>query len=116
MRILIVDDNAEVRRLIKSLLADIADEIDECDNGAAAVRLYERRRPDWVLMDVFMKEMDGLAATKLIKELDPAAKIVIVTNHPDKRTRQAAAEAGATAFLGKDELLSLIHLLSDDLL
>ena len=112
MRILIVDDNSEVRRLIKSLLAGAAVEIDECDNGRDAVRAYQNRRPDWVLMDVFMKGMDGIAATRAIKELDESAKIAIVTNHPDRRTRQAAERAGATAFLGKDDLLSLIDLLN----
>ena len=116
MRILIVDDNAEVRRLIKSLLAETADDIYECDNGADAVRLYKMRLPDWVIMDVFMKEMDGIAATKEIKKIDPAAKIVIVTNHTDRRTRQAAEDVNATAFLGKDDLLSLSSLLNNELL
>src|SRR5262249_26718121 len=94
MKILVVDDNAEIRRLIKSLVIDIADEVYECDGGAEAIEAYHIHHPDWVLMDVFMRKMDGLNAAKIIKIADPRAKILIVTNHTDKRTRQAAAAAG----------------------
>jgi CheY-like chemotaxis protein len=111
MKILVVDDSAEVRRLIKSLIADIADEIYECSDGAEAVEIFIKQRPDWTLMDVYMKKMDGLAATKAIKEIYPQARIIIVTNHTDKRTRKASSDAGADAFFGKDDLLSLISLL-----
>lgn len=111
MKVLVVDDNAEVRRLIKGLLAEIAEEIYECADGALAIDIYTRQHPDWVLMDVFMKETNGFAATKAIRKIDPQAKIVIITSYTDKRTRQAAAESGAAAFLGKDDLLALIPLL-----
>jgi CheY-like chemotaxis protein len=111
MKILVVDDSGEVRRLIKSLITDIADEIYECSDGAEAVELFIKHRPDWTLMDVYMKKMDGLAATKAIKEIDPQSQVVIVTNHTDKRTRKASLEAGADAFFGKDDLLALISLL-----
>jgi CheY-like chemotaxis protein len=111
MKILVVEDSAEVRRLIKSLMAEIADELYECSDGAEAVEIFIKHRPDWTLMDVYMKGTDGLAATRAIKEIDPQAKVVIVTNHTDKRTRHAASDAGADAFFGKDDLLALISLL-----
>ena len=111
MKILVVDDSAEMRRLMKTLLAGLADEIYECDDGAEAIEIYLARRPDWVLMDVFMKETDGIAATAAIKKIDAQARVIIVTNHTDKRTRAAAADAGADAFFGKDELLALVDLL-----
>ncbi len=111
MKILLVDDSAAVRRLLKSMLAEVADEIFECDDGAEAFEIYATHLPDWVLMDVFMKKTDGLTAIEMIKKVYPSAKIVVVTNHTDKRTRQAAMEAGADGFFGKDDLLSLVSLL-----
>lgn len=111
MKILLVDDSAAVRRLLKSMLAEVADEIFECDDGAEAFEIYAAHLPDWVLMDVFMKKTDGLTAIEMIKKAYPTAKIIVVTNHTDKRTRQAATEAGADRFFGKDDLLSLINLL-----
>ena len=114
MKILIVDDNSEMRRLIKSLITDLTDDIYECADGTEAFEIYSKHYPDWILMDVFMKHTDGLKATKIIKEYDREAKIVIVSNHTDKRTRQAAAEAGAVKFFGKDDLLSLVSYLENN--
>ena len=111
MKFLVVDDNAEVRRLIKSLLNEISDEVYECVDGAEAVEIYRNIRPKWVLMDVFMKKMDGFAAMTEIKKLDPRARVVIVSNHTDKRTQQTASELGAYAFFGKDDLVGLLTLL-----
>ncbi len=62
-------------------------------------------------MDVAMKRVDGFAATKQITQAYPAAKVIIVTNHTDEKTRLAASEAGACAFCGKDDLLSLRSLI-----
>lgn len=113
MKILLVEDNTEMRRLLKSMIADIADEIHEAGDGAEAVALYHTVRPDWVLMDIFMKPTDGLTAAAAIKNLDSEAKIVFVSNHTDKRTREAAKNAGSTAFFGKDDLLSLLEFLKN---
>jgi CheY-like chemotaxis protein len=108
MKILLVDDSAAVRRLLKSMLADIADEIYECGDGDEAFELYVAHLPDWVLMDVFMKKTDGLTALETIKKIYPRARIIVVTNHTDKRTRRAAFDAGADGFYGKDDLLALV--------
>lgn len=112
VKILLVEDNAEMRRLLKSMIGKIADEIHEAGDTIEAVALYREVRPDWVLMDVFMKPTDGLQAAAAIKSLDSEARIVFVSNHTDKRTRQAAHDAGGVAFFGKDDLLSLLEFLS----
>lgn len=111
MTILIVEDNDELRRLLKSLLIEIADEIYEATDGSEGVKLYRTTHPDWVLMDIFMNPTDGLTAAMTIRKDDPAAKIVFVSNHTDKRTKNAAEKAGGTAFFGKDDLLSLAEFL-----
>lgn len=114
--LLIVDDNKQVRRMIRSLVEDLETEFCECDDGAQVLSAYEEFQPDWVLMDVAMKQTDGLTATKQIKAIFPAAKIIIVTNYTDAKTRAAAMDAGASAFCGKDDLMGLRSLLKAELL
>lgn len=111
MKILLVEDNAEMRRLLRSMVETIAAEIIEASDGAAAVELYRSERPDWVLMDIFMKPTDGLTAAGAIKNMDAEASIIFVSNHTDKRTREAAHNAGGTAFFDKKDLLSLVDFL-----
>jgi CheY-like chemotaxis protein len=105
--LLIVDDDVQMRGLMRSLLADLADPITECDDGADAQAIYELQHPDWVLMDVMMPRLNGLEATRQIKASDPAAKIVIVTGNDSCRLRAAATSAGACAFVSKENLLDL---------
>ncbi|HEY6333999.1 MAG TPA: response regulator [Blastocatellia bacterium] len=78
MRILIVEDNPSVPRMMVSFLSRLAGEIDECGDGAEALTAYSKRRSDWVLMDIKMAEVDGLTATRQIKAQFPDAKIIIV--------------------------------------
>jgi CheY-like chemotaxis protein len=107
MRILIVEDNAGVRRLLRSALAELAEEIWECCDGAAALAEYVAHQPDVVLMDIRMQRMDGLAATKQILLFDPSAKVLIVTDYDDDALRNAAREAGACGYALKLNLLDL---------
>jgi CheY-like chemotaxis protein len=111
MTILIVDDNPSVRRLLRRALLSDATSIWECSDGAEAQRAYAEHRPDFVLMDVRMPRMDGLAATKVLRHADPEAKIVIVTDYDDDDIRGAASEAGASGYILKQNLLELAQLL-----
>ncbi len=70
LKVLIVDDNQQARRMIKHYLHELADVVAECEDGADALDCYEKNRPDWVLMDWEMKRMDGIAAT--LRTLPPA--------------------------------------------
>lgn len=97
--------------MIRSLVEDLASEIIECEDGAAAVRLYEKHLPAWVLMDVSMRPVDGLSATRAIIADFRSARIVIVTDYDDAETRRCAFEAGAYDFFGKDYLLPLRSLI-----
>jgi CheY-like chemotaxis protein len=113
MKVLIVDDNQQARQMIKHYLRELSDEFRECEDGAEAVSAYAEFTPDWVLMDWEMKQVNGLVATQNIIADFPAAKILIVTNYDEKDLRQAAAEAGASGFVLKDDLLSLRSLLKE---
>jgi DNA-binding NarL/FixJ family response regulator len=112
MKILIVDDNIEMRRLIKTLVGKIADAVYECDDGRNALREYARHRPDFVLMDIEMGETDGILATTEIINSYPLARIIIVTNHQDDNYRQAARAAGACGYVVKHNLFDLKPLLA----
>lgn len=105
MKILIVEDNRNMREMIKEILFEPSLEFFECDNGAEAVALFEREHPDCVFMDVEMSPVDGIAATRMIKKTHPEARIIIVTQHTDRLTRIAATDAGADGFVPKDNLL-----------
>ena len=111
MKILIVDDNASVRRLIRSILPPFASESYECANGADALTTYQAQRPDVVLMDTRMNEMDGIQATERIKAADRGARILIVTDYNDEELRRAAMRAGACGYVLKYNLLELAGLL-----
>lgn len=107
VRLLIVDDAPQMRRLLASLVSGVADAITECTNGADAIRCYFDEHPDWVLMDVRMEGLDGIAATREIVRRDPAARVVIVSDYDGAEIRQAVNEAGAVAYVHKGNLLGL---------
>lgn len=111
MKILIVDDHGPVRRLLASILQPVASSIQECSSGAEAVTAYQSMPPDFVLMDIRMSEMDGIEATRRIRQSDPNAKVVILTDYDDRELRRAAAEAGAIHYALKDNLPDLVRLL-----
>ena len=111
LRLLIVEDHPDMRRMIRYLVEDLASVIHECGDGADALAVYTACRPDVVLMDIAMKEVDGISATREITAADPSARIVIVTNHDDPELRGAAERAGATGYVLKENLLELRRLL-----
>jgi len=74
MKLLIVDDNASSRKLIKTFLADLNCEMFECSDGSEAVAEYLAHHPDFVLMDIQMPRMDGIRATKCLKIADRRAR------------------------------------------
>jgi DNA-binding NarL/FixJ family response regulator len=111
--ILIVDDNPRMRSTIRSMLTQLpVDVVAECGTGTDAVSTYETLRPDWVLMDIAMPELDGISATQRIRALDPEAKVIIVTDFADAALQRAAADAGAVAYVRKDNLLSILEIIS----
>src|ERR1700683_2580841 len=104
MTLLIVDDNAGIRRVLRRLLADTASTIWECADGSEALTAYEERRPDIVLMDLRMPTVDGLTAIRLIRGYDPSARIIVVTDYLDEDIKIAALEAGACEYVLKHEI------------
>jgi CheY-like chemotaxis protein len=112
MTLLIVDDNAGIRRVLRRLLADTASTIWECADGSEALTAYEERRPDIVLMDLRMPTVDGLTAIRLIRGYDPSARIIVVTDYQDEDMKSAALEAGAREYVLKQEIAGLPEMVS----
>ncbi len=109
---MIIEDNPQVRFLIRSEVCDLAEHLYEGDDGAAAVALYRELLPDWVLMDLEMKQMDGLTATRRIVAQFPDAHICIVTSYDDEYLRAEARAAGASGYVCKENLQLLRPLLT----
>ncbi|MFK9094922.1 response regulator [Bacillus salipaludis] len=104
IRILIVDDHHVVRRGLVFFLRTQKgfDIIGEAANGIEAVELAKSLKPDLILMDLVMPEMDGIQATKIIKKELPEIKIMMLTSFSDQDHVIPALEAGASGFQLKD--------------
>lgn len=103
LRILIVDDQQRARLSLKALLATRFQLIDTCEavNGVEAIRCVEECKPDIVLMDIRMPEMDGIEATRIIKTKLAQIPVIVLTLYSEYKA--AALAAGANAFLIKGE-------------
>jgi two-component system chemotaxis response regulator CheY len=113
LKIMIVDDHVPLRRLVKSLLRPLASEVVECGNGQEAVDRYPQVQPDVVLMDIAMKPLDGLQASRQITARFPHARIFILTQYDEAGLRASAKRAGARGYLLKDNLLELPQLIEE---
>lgn len=104
IRVLTVDDHEIMRGGIKfTLLAfDDLQLVGEAQGGEDAVRVCGEVSPDVVLMDMKMSKMDGIAATKAIKEAHPAVQVVMLTSFHDRQLVQQAIQAGAVGYVLKD--------------
>ncbi|OIJ17305.1 DNA-binding response regulator [Anaerobacillus alkalilacustris] len=110
IKVLFVDDHEMVRIGVTSYLSAQPDieVVAEADNGARGVELALQLRPDIILMDLVMKEMDGIEATRRIIEAWPEAKVIIVTSFLDDEKVYPALEAGATSYMLKTSKASEI--------
>ena len=104
IRVVIADDHAVVRHGLRQLLSTFADVelVGDAADGEAAVALCAERRPDVVLMDLEMPEVDGVEATRRIKSENPAAAVVVLTSVSDRDRIMRALDAGAAGYLLKD--------------
>lgn len=104
IRILIADDHKMVREGLKAFLMpqDEFEIVGEAKDGAEALVLAQKLRPDVVLLDLIMPQMDGIQATQAIKEAIPMTQILIITSFAEDDKVIGALKAGATGYLLKD--------------
>lgn len=112
MNILIVEDNEQMRRMVKTLVKDLVDRVFECSEGAGALLAYTQHLPDWVLMDIDLPEVDGISVTRQIVAAHPEARIMMVTNYDDANLREAARSAGACEYVVKEDLIEIRRILA----
>ena len=110
-KIMIVDDSAPMREIIRNIACKDYDLVLECAGGYDAVAQFPQFRPDLILMDVEMRDMDGFVATSKIIRQDPAAKIIFVTNHTTPAFEAKAQELHALGFVSKENLFLLNQLM-----
>ena len=100
-KILVVDDAAFMRVRAAKVLQDNGHEVAQAENGLEAIQKYSEWRPDAVLLDITMPEMDGLAALKEIRKIDPEAKVAMVTAMGQQSMIMDAIKSGAKDFVVK---------------
>jgi CheY-like chemotaxis protein len=112
LRILAVDDNATNQKVVELMLEAIGAEVVLAKDGAEALNAVAAGRFDVILMDMQMPVMDGLAATRAIRQLNNAPPVIMVSANNTPADRAASAQAGACAHVGKpfrvEELISTI--------
>jgi two-component system chemotaxis response regulator CheY len=111
--ILVVDDAAFMRVRAARVLEEAGHQVLQAENGLEAVKMYTQNRPDAVLMDITMPEMDGLTALKEIKKFDPSARVAMVTAMGQQAIVMEALKSGAKDFVLKpfqpDRVLSALQ-------
>lgn len=119
IRLMLADDHRILREGLRRAMADEGFEVvGEAGDGEEAVRLAVELRPDVVLMDVSMPDVDGVEATRRIRQLLPDLRIIMLTMHADQDVVAAALRAGASGYLVKDcsveEIAEAVRLAADE--
>lgn len=99
-----------MRTILKNMIEHALEghvQIIETDDGLAAIKLCKQEKPDCVLMDIQLKGMDGLAATKQITQSNKQIKVMIVTMYDEEAYRKAAVEAGAHSYVLKENMYNI---------
>jgi two-component system chemotaxis response regulator CheY len=113
MKVLLVDDSALARRSVRQILTAAGYEVVEAEDGMVALERYFIEKPDIVLLDLVMRGMYGLDVLTKLRELDPDARVVVVSAAIQDSARQLVHDAGASAFVQKpverDRILSVIR-------
>lgn len=112
-RILIVDDSGLARRRARAILEGAGFEVFEAQDGISALETYFVHKPDVVLLDLVMEGMYGLEVLARLREMDPQARVIVVSADIQTSSHELVAEGGAAGFLVKPvdatEVLTLVR-------
>ena len=102
LNILVVDDSLIIRKKIKNYIVNLGHNVaSEAKNGLQAVDLTKELKPDLITMDITMPDMDGIEATKRIREFDKDVNIVMVTSHGQEEMVSLSLKAGSQGYILK---------------
>lgn len=99
--VLIVDDSALARRMMRQMLEEMGHSVEEATDGASALERYFLHRHDLVLLDMVMNGMYGLEVLSKMRELNPKVRVIVATADIQISTREHVRSAGAAAFVNK---------------
>ncbi len=112
-RILVVDDSGLARRGTRRVLEGAGYTVSEAEDGMVALERYFVEKPDLVVLDLVMKGMYGLEVLSKLRELDPHARVIVLSADIQTSSRQLVNDAGAAAFLNKpvtsEDLLDAVN-------
>ena len=100
-KVLVVDDSALTRRSLRQILETAGCEVVEAEDGLSALERYYLEKPDVVMLDLVMRGMYGLDVLHKLRELDTAARIIVVSADIQSSSHELAEQAGAKAFINK---------------
>jgi CheY-like chemotaxis protein len=112
LSMLIVDDNVKMRSMVAEIIKRKTINVLECTGGIDALGKYRIHRPDWIVMETKTQRMDGLAATELIHQFFPKAKVMLVSQEDTPEMKQAAQHAGASAIVPKENFMAVLDTLN----
>ena len=101
VRVLIVDDSSLARRRARGILEGGGYEVIEAEDGVSAIERYFVEKPDVVMLDLVMKGMYGLEVLAQLRQMDPEARVIVVSADVQTSSHQMAEEGGAVGFLVK---------------
>ena len=107
-KILVIDDEPSVRRLIDILLSRDGYEVVLADNGGKGLELYRREHPDVILLDLRMPQLDGIEVLKEIRSVDLKQPVIVLTGETDPETEQQVRALGVSEFILKGSSLHLL--------
>jgi two-component system chemotaxis response regulator CheY len=112
-KVLIVDDSGLARRRARAILESGGFQVVEAEDGMAAIESYFVEKPDIVLLDLVMKGMYGLEVLDRLRQMDPNARVIVVSADVQTSSHELVAQGGAAGFLVKpvdaNEVLTLVR-------
>lgn len=111
LTVMVVDDNSDLREMLRYMVERLGFRVVEAENGQEAVALARHRCPDMILMDLSMPVMDGLAATRLLRQIEAMCDVPIVAISANRREQSQADAfaAGCNEYLTKPVNFNQLH-------